>query len=182
MAELFLIAALALPPNVAYYAKPHWDFGANEVKVVRLLRDWPNGYTGSRPNSWVLIYGRHPLWVHVLRDAGIRVVGIYHQRLRWPGYVVASPWFTPFRDKQFQVYLYDEFALHVEDLAKEVSRIVAPWGFFLYRYTKNGQFASALQEHGWERFSLDFHEFTIWWRPKNYTHIELTHSIIVRSA
>lgn len=181
MKELFLIVALSLPGNV-YRATPRWDFGPPEVKVIRLLRDWPNGHTASRPNSWVLIYGKHPLWVQQLREAGIKVVGIYHQKLRWPGYIVASPWLTPFRDKQFQVYIYDEFALHPIPLAREISRIIAPWGFFLYRFTKNGEFARVLGSLGWERFALDFREFTVWWRPKNYTHIELNMSVLLGSA
>lgn len=180
--ELFLIAAMALPPNVPYHASPHWDFGANEVKVIRLLRDWPNGYTGSRPKAWVLIYGRHPLWMLKLREDHVNVVGMFKQKLHWPGYIQGDPLQTPFRDRQFQVYIYDWFPEKPWQLVQEASRIIDPFGFFLYRYTKNGDMKNALLFSGWERFDLDFHEFTIWWRPKNYTHIELTHSIILGSA
>lgn len=183
MKELFLIAALALPSTIPYYnAKQHWIFGDAEIKVIQLLRDWPNGHTASRPSAWVLIYGRHPLWVHVLREAGIRVIGMYNQRLKWPGFVVGDPLISPFPDKQFQVYIYDDFPFHPLRLAKEISRIVSPCGFFVYRYTKDGHFAKGLMSAGWERFSQDFHEFTIWWRPKNYTHIELNMSVILNSS
>lgn len=192
MKEFFLIAALALPGNFYHFgavasqyegerythenvgevpasAKPHWDFGPPEVKIVRLLRDYANGTTASRPHAWVLIYGRHPLWVHLLRDAQTKVIGMYRQKLSWPGYIVADPLQTPFRDRQFQVYLYDDFMPAEKYLfAIELSRIVAPPGFFLYRYTKDGDFAKQLEQFDWRRFEWDFHEFTIWWRPKNF--------------
>lgn len=181
MKELFLIAALSLPGNV-YRATPHWNFGPPEVKIVRMLRDWPNGHTASRPSAWILIYGQHPLWTYKLREDGMNVIGFYRRKVRWPGYIMANPLHAPFRDGQFQVYIFDDFAQYVSLLAPEVSRLVAPWGFFLYRYTKNGDFAHALMGLGWERFELDFHEFTIWWRPKNYTHIKMNMSVILDSS
>lgn len=180
MKELFLVCALALPsPN---FAHPHWSFGEAEVKVVRLLRDWPNGHTGSRPRSWVLIYGRHPLWTLKLREDNINVVMMFREKLRWPNYIQGDPIQSPFAARQFQVYIYDWFPMEPVKLVQEASRIVDKWGFFLYRFTKNGIMAEALQQFGWERFSLDFHEFTIWWRPKNYDHIEFKTSILLSSS
>jgi len=174
MKELFLCAALALPSAVPYHATPHWNFGDPDVKIVRMLRDWPNGKTASRPTGWVLLYGRHPLWMHQLRDAGIKTIGMYRQKLNWPGYIQGDPLAAPFRDNQFQVYIYDEFPHNVTRLAKEVTRIVAPWGFFLFRYTKNGDFAHALMALEWERFDWDFHEFMIWWHPHYYSSMKLS--------
>lgn len=202
MKELFLIAALALPSSFIHFgpaageqyselsvegaeqptrATPHWDFGPNEVKIVRMLRDYANGETASRPQAWVLIYGRHPLWVHMLRDAATKIIGMYHQKLGWPFYIVGDPLETPFRHSQFQVYIYDDFVHQPLRLSLEVSRIVASHGFFLYRYTKDGNFAEYLERLNWQRFDIDFHEFTIWWRPKYFPQ-EIVQKIIYRKG
>jgi len=172
---------MSLPSAMPYEGRTHWTFGKNEIQVIRMLRDWPNGHTASRPHSWVLIYGRHPLWVHQLREAGVKVIGMFREKTRWPYYVVGDPLQHPFKQNQFQVYVYDDFIpKNMGWFAVEVSRIIKPNGFFLYPYSKNGGFEEYLEQFDWKRFEWDFHEFTIWWRPKNYDHIELNLSILFK--
>ena len=175
IAEAFLSCALSLPlvagfhgnvdsndPTINYTAPR--QFRAAQVEVIRMLRDYPNGGTGSRPQAWTLVYGKHPHWVSELNYNGVRAVGAWIQKTRWPFYVQSGPYELPFPAWKFQVYIFDDFPGHAHGIVKELNRIVRPEGFFLYRYTKNGVFGEILRFYQWERWIFDFEEFSVWRR------------------
>lgn len=174
---LFLTSALALPMVTGFHAAPQWDFGQDDVKVIRLLRDYENGGTASRPQIYTLIYGQHPQWVRKLNEARIKTIGAWKERTRWPYYIQATPTKFPFASYMFQVYIYDDFPINDPPIASyqwvwEIIRVVRLDGFFLFRENMDGRTMMLLSMFGWKKFDFDWHEFSIWHKSRQTPQID----------
>ena len=161
-------------------SKPYFPFRRPEVEIVRMLRDYPDYENWvARRNRWVLIYGALPSWKLALENAGVKVVGMWKQgHTRWHGWIVGTPVKLPFKDRHFNVYIFDDIEENwnhkglkmtypygdLDHILEEAERVLAPRGFFLCRLQQMPAWEFMLPHYRWRRYEFDFHDFSIWYR------------------